>query len=90
LLGIKLPALEKPAETHFEVFKENMPAIEAFLMLDGCAWQYTGLGEMIGLDYKAADVIWNRADVTLDAESFRGVMLFSRTVVTELKKQRKK
>jgi hypothetical protein len=89
VLGIKLPERKSPEEIHFEVFKDNMPAIEAFLMLDGCAWQYSGMGELIGLDYKAADVIWHRADVPLDAESFRGVMLFSRTIVTELKKQRK-
>jgi hypothetical protein len=90
VLGIKLPERESPEAIHFEVFKDNMPAIEAFLMLDGCAWQYTGMGELIGLDYSAADVIWNRTGVKLTPGTFRGVMLFSRTVATELNKKKEK
>lgn len=66
-----------------------MPIIEAFFILDDCAWQYTGMGELIGLDYKAADVIWKRSGVDLKPEQFKGVMLFARTVVSELRKRKK-
>lgn len=69
---------------------ENMPALEAFFTLDGCAWQYTGMGDLVGLDYSAAKIIWDFAGVVLDKEQFQGVMLFSRTVVNELKKKKDK
>jgi len=89
-LGIQLPELEEQEEQHFEVFKCNAPVLEAFFILDGCAWQYTGMGDLIGLDYQAAQVIWGYAGMAIDAEVFRGVMLFSRTIVDELNKKRKK
>jgi hypothetical protein len=84
-----LPELDEPEDVHFEVFKENIPVIEAFFNLDGCAWQYTGMGELIGLDYQAAHIIWTYAGVKLDAEQFKGVMLFSKTVADELRKRKK-
>jgi hypothetical protein len=85
-----LPDIKKPEETDFEVFPENWPVIEAFFSLEGCAWQYSAMGELIGLDYKAADVIWKGLDIALDPETFRGVMLFSGTLATELNKRNKK
>jgi len=71
------------------VFKENIPVIEAFFILDGCAWQYAGMGELVGMDYQAAHIIWTYAEIKLDAEQFAGVMLFARTVVDELRKRKK-
>ncbi|MDP2099838.1 MAG: DUF1799 domain-containing protein [Methylobacter sp.] len=82
--------MDLPPEVDFEVLPENMPALEAFFTLDGCAWQYTGMGDLVGLDYSAAKIIWDFAGVVLDKEQFQGVMLFSRTVVNELKKKKDK
>jgi len=89
-LGIQLPEIDEQEVQHFEVLKCNVPVLEAFFILDGCAWQYTGMGDLIGLDYQAAQVIWGYAGMAIDAETFRSVMLFSRTVVDELNKKRKK
>ena len=85
---VELP--EAPDEQHFEVFKSNVPVLEAFFALDGCAWQFTGMGDLIGLDYKAADVIWSHLGISLDKDTFAGLMLFSRTLVIELNKKRQK
>jgi hypothetical protein len=90
LLGIRLPDIEDPEEIDFELFPENIPVIEAFFILDGCAWQYTGMGYLIGLDYPAAKIIWNGCGINLSVEDFQGVMLFSRAIVNELNKQRQK
>lgn len=89
ILGIRLPEI-KNSEEDFEVWPENWPVIEAFFSLDGCAWQYSAMGELIGLDYKAAEVIWKGLAITLDTESFRGVMIFSGTLAAELNKRNKK
>jgi hypothetical protein len=88
MLGIKLPDIEEPEEEHFEVLKENVPVLEAFFILDGCAWQYTGMGDLVGLDFQAAKVIWDYAGLSISADDFKGLMLFSKTVVIELNKQR--
>jgi hypothetical protein len=89
LLGIKLPELEEPEEVDFILMKCNAPIVEAFLMLNDRAWQFTGMGELIGLDYKAADVIWNRSGIKLTPDQFRLLMLFEQTVTTELRKRKK-
>ena len=89
-MGIQLPELVEQEAQDFEVLKCNVPVLEAFFILDGCAWQYTGMGDLIGLDYYAAQVIWSYAGMAIDAETFRGVMLFSRTVVDEMNKKRKR
>lgn len=92
MLGItlKLPdTLTEPEDSYFSVLPENWPVLEAFWVLDGCAWQYTGMGDLIGLDYTAADLIWRGCGMVLDTEVFRGVMLFSKTVVLELAKHKK-
>ena len=58
LFGMTMPDIDVPEETHFEVLKDNWPVLEAFFVLDGCAWQYSGMGDLIGLDYSAAHIIW--------------------------------
>ena len=89
LLGLTLPSNEAPKEIHFEVLKENWPVLEAFLVLNDCAWQFTGMGELIGLDYAAAHIIWGYSGIKPTQEVFAGVMLFSKTVVYELNKRKK-
>ena len=81
---------EAPIEADFELFECHVPVLEAFFALDGCAWQFTGMGDLIGLDYKAAEVIWTYLDIRLDKDTFAGLMLFSRTIVDELTKKRQK
>ena len=71
------------------MFKDNWPVLEAFFVLDGCAWQFTGMGDLIGLDYTAAHIIWGYAEIKLSPEEFVGVMLFSKTVVNELNSLKK-
>lgn len=78
-----------PKDDDFEVFKSNMLIIDAFLMLDDCAWQYSGMGDLIGLDYKAADVIWTRSGVELKPDQFKGLMLFAKLVSSEIRKRKK-
>jgi hypothetical protein len=89
LLGIKLPEQEEPEEVDFILMKCNAPIVEAFLMLNDRAWQFTGMGYLIGLDYKAADVIWTRSGFELTPDQFRLLMLFEQTVTSELRKQKK-
>lgn len=89
LFGLALPDINTPSDHHFEVFKDNWPILEAFFVLDGCAWQYTGMGDLIGLGYSAAQVIWGLSGIHPDTETFRGLMLFARTVVDELNKRKK-
>ena len=72
------------------MFDVNVPVLDAFFALDGCAWQLTGMGDLIGLDYKAAKVIWSYLDLKVDKDTFAGLMIFSRTVVNELNKKRQK
>ncbi len=89
LFGMTMPEIELPEETHFEVLKDNWPVLEAFFILDGCAWQTTGMGDLIGLNYQAAQVIWSYAGISPDRDTFMGLMLFARTVVDELNKRKK-
>ena len=79
----------EPETIHFEVFKDNWPVLEAFFVLDGCAWQFSSMGDLIGLDYTAAHIIWAYAEIKLSPEEFAGVMLFSKTVVSELNSRKK-
>jgi len=81
---------EADEENHFEIFRCHVPVLEAFFALDGCAWQFTGMGDLIGLDYKAAEVIWSRLQIDPNKDTFIGLMLFSRTIVNELNKKRQK
>jgi hypothetical protein len=89
-LGISLLQNEEKEAAHFEILKENAQVLEAFFILDGCAWQYAGMGDLVGLDYPAAKIIWDYAGIQFDSETFKGIMLFSRTVVEELNKKRSK
>jgi hypothetical protein len=90
MLGLQLPDLDDQIPEDFEVLKSNAPVLQAFFALDGCAWQYSGMGDLIGLDYQAADIIWTRLELTVPSDVFAGVMLFARTVVSGLLAQRKK
>lgn len=89
LFGMAMPIIEQQEETHFEVMKENWPVLEAFFILDGCAWQYTGMGDLIGLDYSAAHIIWGYAGIKPNQEAFICLMLFAKTVANELNKRKK-
>ena len=64
-----------------------MPILAAFFALNDRAWQYTGMGELVGLDYKAAEVIWKMSGVKLRPGQFRLLMLFEQTVTSELRKK---
>jgi hypothetical protein len=77
---------DEAPDDDFELLQENQAAVEAFFMLDGCAWQFTGMGALIGLDYQAADIIWRGLGVTLTGDDFQGVMLFSKTIANLLNK----
>lgn len=90
MFGLPLPVVEETGSVDFEVFKSNLPILDAFFILDGCAWQVTGMGDLLGLDYPAAKIIWDYAGVCLSPGQFRGVMAFSRTVAIELNKKRSK
>lgn len=90
MFGIQLPEPNEVEDAHFEVFPSNWPVISAFFALDNCAWQYSSMGDLLGLDYPAAKVIWDGLGITLQAKTFAGVMLFTRTIVNELAKERKK
>lgn len=87
MLGINLADNEAPEPEDFPVLKSNWPVLNAFFALDGCAWQYTSMGHLIGLDYAAAHVIWNGLGITLSVEEFSGLMVFARTVADELNKK---
>jgi len=84
LFGMTLPDMEEQDEQHCYVLKSNWPVLEAFFSLDGCAWQYTGMGDLIGLDYSAAHIIWGYIGLKVDKDTFLGLMLFTRTIVDEL------
>jgi hypothetical protein len=88
LLGIVLPVLEID-ESHFDLLRENAPVLEAFFVLDGCAWQYTSMGELIGLNYPAAQIIWQGLKMKINKDTFEGVMLFTKTVANEINKRLK-
>jgi hypothetical protein len=89
-LGLQLSAVEEIESVHFEVFKSNLPVIKAFFALDDCAWQYTDMGQLIGLDYPVAHVIWASLGITLTHDEFSGLMLFARVICVELNKRMKK
>lgn len=90
MLGINLPVMDEPETQDFEVFKENMPVLEAFFALEGAAWQYTGMGDLVGLDVQAAKIIWDYLAVRITPDIFSGILLFTNTVVYERSKKRKK
>lgn len=90
LFGLVLPEIEEPEEINFEVMKCNWPVLEAFFILDGCAWQYAGMGDLIGLNYQAAQVIWGYAGIKPNKDTFIGLMLFTHSVVNELNKRKDK
>ena len=48
------------------------------------------MGDLVGLDYPAARIIWDYAGIKFDSETFKGIMIFSRTVVEEINKKRSK
>ncbi|MCK9621990.1 MAG: hypothetical protein M0R47_15830 [Methylobacter sp.] len=85
-----LPEIEEHESHDFEVFKENMPVLEAFFVLEGSAWKYTGMGDLIGLDVQAAKIIWDYLQTEITPDIFRGIMLFTNTVTQERGKQRSK
>ena len=89
LFGMTMPDIDVPEDNHFEVLKDNWPVLEAFFVLDGCAWQYTGMGDLIGLDYSAAHIIWGYAGIKPSPDVFMGLMLFAKTVVNELNLRKK-
>lgn len=90
LLGINLPVMEEPETQDFEVFKENMPVLKAFFALEGAAWQYTGMGDLVGLDVQAAKIIWDYLGIKITPDIFSGMLLFTNTVVYERSKKRQK
>lgn len=89
LFGMTMPEMEVQKADNFEVLKENWPVLEAFFVLDGCAWQISGMGDLIGLDYSAAHIIWGYAGIKPSQEVFMGLMLFAKTVVNELNLRKK-
>lgn len=90
MFGLVLPEIDDQGDIDFPVWKSNWPVLEAFFALDGCAWQHTGMGDLVGLDYPAAHIIWGYAGIKVDKETFIGLMLFTRTVVNELSKRKDK
>jgi len=48
------------------------------------------MGDLIGLDYTAAKVIWGYAGIKPNKDTFMGLMLFTRTIVNELNKRKDK
>lgn len=88
MFGIQLPNQNEVEDVHFEVFPSNWPVISAFFALDGCAWQYSSMGDILGLDYLAAKVIWDGLGITVKPKTFAGVMLFTRTIVNILLKRK--
>lgn len=82
--------MESQDPQDFEVFKENMPVLTAFFALDGAAWNYTGMGDLICIDVQAAKIIWDYLEIKITADIFSGILLFTNTVVYERSRQRKK
>lgn len=89
LFGVTMPDMDEIEATNFEVLEENWPVLDAFFILDGCAWQISGMGDLIGLDYSAAHIIWGYAGIKPNQDVFMGLMLFAKTVVNELNKRKK-
>jgi hypothetical protein len=87
---LALPELDEPCEEDFEIFKSNAPVISAFFALGGCAWKHTGMGDLVGLDYTAADIIWRYQGIKLTKEQFSGLMLFSSEIVNIINKRKEK
>ena len=88
LFGMTIPDMDEIEATNFEVLEENWPVLEAFFILDGCAWQTSGMGDLIGIDYNAAHIIWGYADMIPTPEAFIGLMHFSKTIVDILNKRK--
>ena len=89
LFGVTMPDMDEIEATNFEVLEENWSVVEAILILDDCAWQISGMGDLIGLDYSAAHIIWGYAGIKPNQDVFMGLMLFAKTVVNELNKRKK-
>jgi hypothetical protein len=90
MFGITLPDIEELDDPDFEVMEENANAINAFLTLNDCSWQFSSMGDLIGLDFQSAKVIWDYAGISVSPEDFNGVMLFSTVVAAETNKMRNK
>jgi hypothetical protein len=90
LFGLVLPEVEDQEEADFEVLKDNWPVLEVFFALDDCAWQHTGMGDLVGLDYQAAHIIWGYAGIKPNKDTFMGLMLFTRAIVNERNKRKDK
>jgi hypothetical protein len=48
------------------------------------------MGDLVGLDYIAADIIWRYQGIKLTKEQFSGLMLFSSEIVNILNKRKEK
>ena len=90
MFGLAQPELELLGSEDFELFKSNAPVISAFYALGGCAWKHTGMGDLVGLDYTAADIIWRYQGIKLTKAQFSGLMLFSSEIVNILNKRKEK
>lgn len=72
------PEIEKPPE-YFEVWPENVAAVESFLR---CAtqWRVTGTGP-VGLDYSVLFSIFELYDVKERRETFEGVQIMEAAIL---------
>lgn len=71
----------------FEVFEENMPALEMFLRLQ-TQWR-TSFGGLIGLDYQAAKWMFELYDVTKPREMLESISLIERGALVALAEDKK-
>ena len=89
LFGVTMPDMDEIEATNFEVLEENWPVVEAICILDDCSWQILGVGDLVGLDYSSAHIIWGYAGIKPNQDVFMGLRLFVKTVVNELNKRKK-
>ncbi len=47
-------------------------------MLVADCWRHGAMGGVIGLDYHAIDIIFNRTEYEISPDHFKGLMLFGR------------
>lgn len=59
-------------------------------MLVQRCWERGSLGHLIGLDYNKVDIVLNRTNHQISAESFLGLMLFGDTAADQLNENSKK
>lgn len=71
----------------FEVFEENMPALEMFLRLQ-TQWR-TSFGGLIGLDYQAAKWLFELYDVNEPREMLECISLIERGALVALSEDKK-